>query len=111
MPRGARDARLWLPSLVNGPGFAGRQGCAGPSRWSCTEQLVNDRLPGVRVAGRSSTPLPGEGPPYRAIRAAMKRANADQVVTNWIQLIVKYFSRPASQFGGIASGFQANITL
>ena len=45
-----------------------------------------------------------EGPPYRAIRAAMKRANADQVVTNWIQLIVKYFSRPASQFGGIASG-------
>jgi len=46
-----------------------------------------------------------------AIRAAMKRANADQVVTNWIQLIVKYFCRPASQSGGIASGSQANITL
>ena len=44
------------------------------------------------------------GRAYRATSAALKRTNADQDVASWIQLIVNYFCRPATQVGGIASG-------
>ena len=87
--------------------------------WACrpatAPQLTDGRLErrlldrGVRA--RRTNPDPVSGLVYREARATRNRAHAAQVVANWIQLIVKYFCRPDSQSGGIASGSQANITL
>jgi hypothetical protein len=49
--------------------------------------------------------------PLKGDQSHQEEGEAAQVVTNWIQLIVKQRCRPVSQSAGMASGSQARITF